>query len=127
MVGHPMTPTEQDKELRALLDEFVLYMDSSPESNEPTELKLFLEQCGFPDAIDRLYSELMQLITADRKRVALEARIDEIKLTKDNSEESYLGEDWWADESIKDNSAHEVPLSYFENRIAELKAQKEQL
>ena len=75
-----MTPTEQDKELRVLLDEFVLYTDSSPESNEPTELKLFMEQCGFPDAIDRLYSELMQLITADRKRVALEASDREARL-----------------------------------------------
>lgn len=77
-----MTPTEQDNELRALLDEFVLYTDSNPESNEPTELKLFLEQCDFPDAIDRLYSELMQLITADRKRVALEARIDSLLTAK---------------------------------------------
>ena len=74
-----MTPTEQDKELRVLLDEFVLYTDSSPESNEPTELKLFLEQCDFPDAINRLYSELMQLIAADRKRVALGAMIDELE------------------------------------------------
>ena len=82
------------------------------------------QSCGeYQTAVD----DIMQLITADRKRVELEARIYEIKLTKDNSEESYLGEDWWADESIKDNSAHEVPLSYFENRIAELKAQQEEV
>ena len=67
--------------------------------------------------------ELVEFI----KQYGVEQRLDEIKLTKDNSEESYLGEDWWADESIKDNSAHEVPLSYFENRIAELKAQQEEV
>lgn len=105
-----MTPTEQDKELREKLTKLI-------------------SQDGWVDVhevdVDGQVNELVAIITADRKRVALEARIDEIKLTKDNSEESYLGEDWWADESIKDNSAHEVPLSYFENRIAELKALEE--
>jgi len=96
-----MTPTEQDKELRAVLDEFVLYTDSSSESNEPTELKLFLEQCGFPDAIDRLYSELMQLITTDKKRVTLEARLDELD--------------------------RQPEFSWTLKRIAELKAQQEEV
>ncbi len=124
-----MTPTEQDKELRRLISDLMadLMVDVS--------LKKLSKYDGDIIEKGRLYLEshndrlnlIMQLITADRKRVALEARIDEIKLTKDNSEESYLGEDWWADESIKDNSAHEVPLSYFENRIAELKAQQEKL
>ncbi len=103
-----MTPTEQDKELRALLDEFVLYTDSSPESNEPTELKLFLEQCGFPDAINRLYSELLQLITADRKRMALEARIDELENNKWLPNEAK-----WIEQEA--------------DRIAGLKAQQEEL
>ena len=113
-----MTPTEQDKELRALLDEFVLYTDSSPESNEPTELKLFLEQCDFPDAIDRLYSELMQLIIADRKRVALEARIDELEHTfvsYDNALASELVEN------------PEWEYGQVSERIAELKAQRNEL
>ena len=104
-----MTPTEQEKELKSYIVEQLHSFDREEEM------------------FDTYVNRFLQLITADRKRVALEARIDEIKLTKDNSEESYLGEDWWADESIKDNSAHEVPLSYFENRIAELKAQQEEV
>ena len=106
-----MTPTEQYKELREAIAKIVEAEYKSPD---------------YIPAVERI-DHVMQLITADRKRVALEARLDEIKLTKDNSEESYLGEDWWADESIKDNSAHEVPLSYFDNRIAELKAQQEEV
>ena len=110
-----MTPTEQDKEVRALLDEFVLYTDSSPESNEPTELKLFLEQCGFPDAIDRLYSELMQLITADRKRVELEARIDEQTHTQADIDGNI---EFWPDGV--------TVMSQLE-RLAELKTQQEEV
>ena len=114
-----MTPTEQDKEVRALLDEFVLYTDSSPESNEPTELKLFLEQCGFPDAIDRLYSELMQLITADRKRVELEARIDELE----NRLRVQFIPSHWVRLCAEVNSW----AKYVDRRIAELKAQQEEV
>lgn len=115
-----MKPTEQDKELRALLDEFVLYTDSSPESNEPTELKLFLERCDFPDAIDRLYSELMELITADRERVALEARIDEIRMI----ETAQQNTDQWGGFCIDDTSDF---LNYIDGRIAELKAKQEEV
>ena len=106
-----MTPTEQDKKI-------IRGIEKALEKSFSYQILVLNKECR---------DELMQLIIADRERVALEARIDEIKLTKGNSEESYLGEDWWADESIKDNSAHEVPLSYFENRIAELKAQQEEV
>lgn len=61
-----MTPTEQDKELRDKVANIVEYWDFSPLQDEDSR-------------IDRLKNEIMQLITADRKRVALEARIDELK------------------------------------------------
>lgn len=115
-----MTPTEQNKELREqvhkLFGDNQVYDGGYQSCYDGKWIDMTAEVCAVAD-----------FITADRKRVALEARIDEIKLTKDNSEESYLGEDWWADESIKDNSAHEVPLSYFENRISELKSQQEKV
>lgn len=63
-----MTPTEQDKELRAKLANtktfnYDVYFGQDIASS-----------CiPFEEALD----EIMQLITADRKRVALEARIDE--------------------------------------------------
>lgn len=61
-----MTPTEQDKELRERVATIVEYWDFSPLQDEDTR-------------IERLKNEIMELITADRKRVALEARIDELE------------------------------------------------
>ena len=62
-----MTPTEQDKELREKVATIVEYWDFSPLQDEDSR-------------IERLKDEIMQLITADRKRVALEARISELKM-----------------------------------------------
>ena len=64
-----MTPTEQDKELREKIATIVEYWDFSPLQDEDSR-------------IERLQNEIMQLITADRKRVALEAR----KVTGDTSD-----------------------------------------
>lgn len=66
-----MTPTEQDKELSKLL----AYIDGSSDYNGAWFGEI-------PDGKTGTYwwrSELKKLITADRKRVALEARIDELK------------------------------------------------
>ena len=61
-----MTPTEQDKELReAILLEFKNVHRFAPAD--------YTENCT---------SFVMQLITADRKRVALEARIDALEYAK---------------------------------------------
>lgn len=58
-----MTPTEQDNELReAILLEFKNVQRLAPAD--------YTENCT---------NIVMQLITADRKRVALEARIDELE------------------------------------------------
>ena len=65
-----MTPTEQDKELRDKVATIVEYWDFSPLQDEDNR-------------IERLQNEIMQLITADRKRVALEARIDELHIEAD--------------------------------------------
>lgn len=75
------------------------------------------------DGMDELdFKEYLINYTDEKVR---EARLDEIELTKANSEESYLGADWFADESITDHSAHEVPLSYFKRRIAQLRESEE--
>ena len=66
-----MTPTEQDKKLRAevkqvLKDGFNYYIGERKDvSSDMKPLDIYCTE------------HLMQLITADRKRVALEARIDE--------------------------------------------------
>ena len=55
-----MIPTKQDNELRDKVATIIEYWDFSPLQDEDSR-------------IERLKNEIMQLITADRKRVALEA------------------------------------------------------
>ena len=87
-----MTPTEQDKELRDGIISILRYSE--------------LDIVDDADAI-------MQLITADRKRVALEAKIDENKRWLTALAPSM-------DENVAYNSD-------FHSRIAELKAQQEEV
>ena len=81
-----MTPTEQDKELREKLTKLI-------------------SQDGWVDIqevdVDGQVNEIFALFTADRKRVELEVRIDELELAKIS------------------------PKFKIEERIAELKAQQE--
>jgi len=92
-----MTPTEQDKELReAILLEFKNVHRLAPAD--------YTENCT---------NVVMQLITADRRRVALEARVDELK---------QLTEFEVATIGIIHGRHHR---SYCD-RIAELKAQQEE-
>ena len=79
-----MTPTEQDKELREQIDSW--------------------SYGKYSDRID----ELLDLITADRKRVELEARIDELENNKWLPNEAK-----WIEQEA--------------DRIAELKAQQIEL
>ena len=93
-----MTPTEQDKELREKIATIVEYWDFSPLQDEDSR-------------IERLKNEIMQLITADRERVALEARIDEVNQLYNE----HLRR--WDDDEC----------DIYKNRIAELKAQQEEV
>jgi len=87
-----MTPTEQDKELReAILLEFKNVHRLAPAD--------YTENCT---------NVVMQLITADRKRVALEARIDEL-------------------ENLSPDMYYFGDIVKIDNRIAELKAQQEEV
>lgn len=76
-----MTPTEQDKELRAKLAKtktfnYDIYFGQDIANN-----------CiPFEEALD----EIMQLITADRKRVAFEARIDELNRLMEYTDENEI-------------------------------------
>ena len=95
-----MIPTEQDKELREKLKRAVLetgrYDTIGDEQLEDKYLRRFID-------------ELMQLITADRKRVALEARINE------------------ANRSKQAVMLYRYPARKLAERIAELKAQQEEV
>ena len=77
-----MTPTQQDNELRAevkqiLKDGFNYYIGERKDVS--SDMKPLDTYCT---------EHLMQLITADRKRVALEARIDELPFLKGMKETS---------------------------------------
>ena len=97
-----MTPTEQDNELREAIKHLLGYC-------MPNQ-----HQCTFEASRNETQEldEIMQLITADRKRVALEARIDEAGRIIDRE----LGLDY-GEETEK----------YLSVRIAELKAQQEEV
>ena len=97
-----MTPTEQDKELReAICDAMHIH---------PEEL-----QYNLPNSFGNSELEaIMQLIIADRRRVELEARINELHKALD--ENSPFGE-----------GQLDIASEYAEYRIAKLKAQQEKV
>lgn len=112
-----MTPTEQDKKLREKVAAIIEYWDFSPLQDEDSR-------------IERLKNEILQLITADRKHVALEARIDEIE----RIDAANIGNGinfWFAhlkkQDSIENNNGWRTMRQYTPERIAELKAQREEL
>ena len=100
-----MTPTEQDKELqKAVWASLASQMTHAINCTDPEHEK----QDSCVDFTEKNFEQLVQLITADRKRVALEARVDEI--------EHIAG------------FTHGMTNQMFknlQNRIAELKAQQE--
>lgn len=96
-----MTPTEQDKELEKNIL-YIIEAHFKPSDNSLMPL----------NATKRV----MQLITADRKRVALEARLDELKTIRDNYE---------TQNTVKFGTV--IRWSDITDRIAELEAQQEEL
>ena len=102
-----MTPTEQDKELReAILLEFKNVHRLAPAD--------YTENCT---------NVVMQLITADRKRVELEARIDEINYLDDNFQAD--SQDW--EREHPGYSTAMIPMEDYIRRRTELKAQQEEV
>ena len=95
-----MTPTEQDNELREKI------ADIFDELCEPTN-EFWHRDSGLHWA-----DKVMQLITADRKRVALEARIDELNSLPHRSVTALTSS---------------VDQSVIYERLAELKAQQEEV
>ena len=89
-----MTPTEQDKELHELVDEFI---------NDIAVLRPYTR------VTKEAKRRLAQLITADRKRVALEARLDELERVYPQLQKHY---------GVSGEGNY-----YYDDRIAELKAQ----
>jgi hypothetical protein len=91
-----MTPTEQDKELREKI------ADIFDELCEPTN-KFWHRDSGLHWA-----SKVMHLIAADRKRVALETRVDEL-------------------EKFVNTTNRSLSVKKLRDRLSELKAQQEEV
>ena len=113
-----MTPTEQDKELEAQLDKIFPCNCSF--------IKGFAFKPGDPcdgSCVNAPYRRaVLQLITADRKRVALEARLDEMKLHR---------HEWalFGDRPPYKGESVSLPilLAYHDDRIDQLQAQQEEV
>ena len=100
-----MTPTEQDKELeKAVWASLASQMTHAINCTDPEHKR----QDSCVDFTEKNFEQLMQLITADRKRVALGARIDELN-------------------NIRDMDLSLVTHHRVIDRIAELKAQQEEV
>ena len=100
-----MTPTEQGNELRkAVWASLASQMTHAINCTDPEHKR----QDSCVDFTEKNFEQLMQLITADRKRVALEARIDELSNAQD---ELFKG----------------AKMTWFTNRRVELKAQQEEV
>ena len=101
----PMTPTEQDDELRkAVWASLASQMTHAINCTDPEHKR----QDSCVDFTEKNFEQLMQLITADRKRVALEARIDELN-------------------NVRDMDLSLVSHNRVIDRIAQLKAQQEEV
>lgn len=99
---NPMTSTKQDKELRELL-----YTLLKTDPRADTYVIPY-----------RVMDIFVDFITADRKRVALEARIDENNMYIRELTRHYFP---------SSPSEPHIPLVQFHERIAELKAQQEEV
>ena len=100
-----MTPTEQDKELRkAVWASLASQMTHAINCTDPEHKR----QDSCVDFTEKNFEQLMQLITADRKRVELGARIDELN-------------------NVRDMDLSLVTHYRVIDRIAELKAQQEEV
>ena len=127
----PMTPTEQDKELEAQLDN-IFPCDCS-------FTKGFAFRPGDPcdgSCVNAPYKKaVLELITADRKRVELEAELDVLTYLLDEHTERmfmqtpYTGEmtdncRWACNTALTAVDAYRIEIER-RKRIAELKSQQE--
>lgn len=109
-----MTPTEQDKELR---EKLYSIFEIDCDYYSPT----VQNGCGYDGFYCNLHTSMldnaMQLITADRKRVALEARLDELQKV-----------DMLTKPSLPNSGSVEANVkAWVKDRLPQLKAQQEGL
>lgn len=122
-----MTPTEQDKELD-LFSEEALKIAEALRSKYPNTWEILYNNHAMP--------EVIAFITADRKRVALEAELRLLTYMLDERTEHMFmqnpdtgeinGNGWLCNTSLSAVSANRIEAER-RKRIAELKAQQEEV
>ena len=117
-MNSPMTPTEQDKKLEVALMELFCRSEEFGRVFLTRVSKEEFAKSVNDGALDHQQAahEAMQLITTDRKRVALEARIDELTNFMSTLVTTH-----------GDIPARSVSTAKIRQRIAELKAKQEKL
>lgn len=115
-----MTPTGQDRKLEVALMELFCRSEEFGRVFLTCVSKEEFAKSVNSGALDHQQAahEAMQLITADRKRVALEARLDENNMYIRELTRHYFP---------SGPSNPHIPLVQFHERIAELKAQQEEV
>ena len=120
-----MTPTEQDKELREKINsifESVFYQGVRAGKDVATDTYEDYDAWRKKDELGKV----MQLTAADRKRVALEARIDELNSLMDYTDENEIV--CVCEQASVQVCDHNWSLCHTaRERIAELKAQQEEV
>ena len=115
-----MTPTEQDKELfENSFGEWLENHGVELIGNNPSHLGTWQAMVD----MNELKLAIMQLFTADRKRVALGARIDEINYLDDNFQAD--SQDW--EREHPGYSTAMIPMEDYIRRRTELKQELEKL
>ena len=110
-----MTPTEQDDELRkAVWASLASQMTHAINCTDPEHKR----QDSCVDFTEKNFEQLMQLITADRKRVALESEMNAWKQVR----KSYPKK-----QTLQGNAVSRLTLSDVDRKITELKAQQEEV
>lgn len=108
-----MTPTEQDKELRRAIVYYRIKCDYYLSDRDEG----VISQEEYETAISSELDSVVELFTADRKRVAMEARLDENNMYIRELTRHYFP---------SSPSEPHIPLVQFHERIAELKAKQEE-
>ena len=117
-----MTPTEQDKELRGIVGEIPNYifecLELSDEIKEEWKHGSKASDFGSHNQFVQRFSKRIEaFITADRKRVALEARLEELDYIRQKGQRIVVP-------GMEDRP---VWSDAFRERLAELKAQQEEV
>ncbi|RYF29602.1 MAG: hypothetical protein EOO17_00870 [Chloroflexi bacterium] len=117
-----MTKLLSDEEFKREIRTAFRHSSGIPNKQDAEEGILYHTSSG----VDHFVYLVNKLVNEQKQAHGTEERIEEFNLLLKHGEEAYLGEDWWADENIRNQSACEIPLSYLDQRREELQRLRNQ-